>query len=69
MRCNRTHLLKLVRDKVNACREVLNAGELVAELVNPELRVRNTTVEPRLRVRLVLAVPVTPSWTTTHGDF
>lgn len=33
----------------------------------PDLRVRDTTVEPRLRVRLVLAVAVASGGTATHG--
>jgi len=34
--------------------------------VGAHLRVGDTTIVPRLRVRLVLAVTVAASWTTTH---
>jgi len=55
-------LLKLVRDEVDAQWELFNVGELVTELVDTKLWVWHTTVEPRLWVRLVLAVPVASSW-------
>ena len=53
---------------MDAERELLYICEFVAKLVDSQLWVWNTTVEPRLWVRLVFAVPVASSWTTTHGD-
>ena len=61
-------LLELVRDKVDAERELQDAGGLVAEVKDADLGIGNTTVEPGLRVRLVLAVPVAAGRTATHGD-
>ena len=63
-----TDLLELVRDKVDAERELHDAGGLVAEVKDADLGIGNTTVEPGLRVRLVLAVPVAAGRTATHDD-
>lgn len=45
-------LLILVGDEVDAEREVVDVGTLAAEIEDPDLRVGDTTVEARLRVRL-----------------
>lgn len=45
-------LLILVGDQVDAEREVVDGSTLAAEVEDTDLGVRNTTVKPRLRVRL-----------------
>ena len=50
----RRELLILVGDEVDACWEVVDGGTLAAEIVDTDLCVGDTTVEPRLGVRLVL---------------
>lgn len=45
-------LLILVGDEVDAEREVVNVGLLAAKIENSDLGVGNTTVEPRLGIRL-----------------
>lgn len=45
-------LLILVGDEVDTEREVIDSGALAAEIVDADLGVRHTTVEPRLGVRL-----------------
>lgn len=57
-----TQLLQLIGHQVHAQRKVLNGSTLAAQIEDTDLRVRNTAAEPRLRVRLVLAVPVTVDW-------
>jgi hypothetical protein len=59
-------LLILVGDEVNAEREVIDVGALSAKIEDSDLGVGDTTVEPRLRVRLVLAVSVATSGTARH---
>jgi len=61
-----TQLLILVGDEMDAERELVDVGTLAAEIENADLGVGHTTVEPRLRVRLVLAVAVASCWTTSH---
>ena len=61
-------LLVLVGDKVDAEREVVDVGTLAAEIEDTNLRIRDTTVESRLGVRLVLAVAVASCRTTGHFD-
>ena len=39
--------------------EVIDVRLLLAEVEDPDLGIGDTTTEPRFRVRLVLAVPVT----------
>lgn len=39
---------------------------LHADIVDPDFGVRHTAVEAGLGIRLVLDVPVAPSWTTSH---
>jgi len=64
----RAQLLILVGDEVDAKREVIDGGALAAQIVDLDLGVRHTTVEPRLGVRLVLAVPVATGRTAGHFD-
>ena len=45
-------LLVLVGDQVHAEREVVDIGLLTSQIVDTDLGVGNTTVEPGLRVRL-----------------
>lgn len=45
-------LLILVGDEVNAEREVVDVRLLAAEIEDSDLRVGDTTVEPRLGIRL-----------------
>lgn len=47
-----TQLLILVGDEVDAEREVIDVGLLATEIEDADLGVGDTTVEPRLRVRL-----------------
>lgn len=47
-----TQLLILVGDEVDAEREVVDGSALAAKIVDSNLGVGDTTVEPRLRVRL-----------------
>lgn len=48
----RTQLLILVGHEVNAEREVIDGSALAAKIVDADLGVGDTTVEPGLRVRL-----------------
>ena len=63
----RGQLLLLVGDQMDTRGEIVNMSLLPSEIVDPNLGVRDTTAEPGLGVGLVLAVPVTPGWTATHG--
>lgn len=54
----RRNLLVLAADQVDAEWEFVHAGLLAAEIEDADLRVRHTAAEARLRIRLVLAVPV-----------
>ena len=60
----RRQLLVLIRNQVHAQREILNASLLAAQIKDADLRVGNTSTETRLRVGLVLAVPITRIKTT-----
>lgn len=59
-------LLILVGDEMDAEREVIDVRLLSAKIKDADLGVGDTTVEPRLGVRLVLAVPVATGGTTSH---
>jgi len=59
-------LFILIGDEVDAVREIVDGSALAAEIVNSDLGVGDTTVEPRLGVRLVLAIAVATSWTSGH---
>ena len=48
--------------------ELIDSGLLPAQVEDPDLGVGDTTAEPGLGVRLVLAVAVTTRWTTTHSE-
>merc|ERR550514_849060 len=62
------HLLVLVRHHVHCQGELIHVVLLLAAVENADLRVRDATAEPRLRVRLVLAVAVTAGRTTAHRN-
>lgn len=47
-------------------RELVSSGLLATQVEDLDLGVRDTTAETRLRIRLVLAVTVAASRTTTH---
>lgn len=59
-------LFILIGNEVNAEREVIDAGTLAAKIEDPDLGIGDTTVEPGLRVRLILAVPVAAGGTSCH---
>ena len=59
-------LLVFIGNEVRAEGEFVDVGTLTAEIEDPDLGIRNTTVVPRLGVRLVFAVAVAASRTTTH---
>jgi len=61
-------LLVLVGNEVDAEREVIDLGALSAQIEDSDLGVRDTTVEPGLRIRLVLTVSVASRGTTGHLD-
>lgn len=60
-------LLLLVGDHVDTEGEVIDSGLLPAQVVDADLGVGDTTAEPRLGIRLVLAVAVATSRTATHS--
>lgn len=53
------NLLKLVGEKVHTERELVDTGLLAAQIVDADLGIGHTTTEARLRVWLVLAIPIT----------
>merc|ERR1719435_18725 len=59
-------LLQLVGHQVNRQRELINSSLLTSKIEDPDLRVRDTTVEPALGVRLVLAVAIALGRSPTH---
>mmetsp|Transcript_22572 Transcript_22572/g.31600 ORF Transcript_22572/g.31600 Transcript_22572/m.31600 type:complete len:202 (+) Transcript_22572:327-932(+) len=59
-------LLLLVGHQVDAEWECVNIRLSFTNIVNADFRVRDTTTETRLDVRLVLTVSVATSWTATH---
>jgi hypothetical protein len=60
-------LFQLVGDQVDAQWEIEHTGGLETKIVDTDLRIRDTTVKPRLWVRLIFAVTVASGWTTPHG--
>merc|ERR1719186_868413 len=62
----RRKLLELIRDEMDRQGELINTGLLPAQVKDPDLGVRNTTVEPTLGVGLVLAVAVALGRPSTH---
>merc|ERR1719174_1129572 len=60
------HLLVLARDHMDAQGELIHVVLLLPAIEDTDLRVRHTAAEPRLRVRLVLAVAVAARRTATH---
>jgi hypothetical protein len=63
-----TQLFVLVGDHVDAKREFVDIGTLSSKIEDANLRVRYTTVEAGLGVRLVLAVSVTSRRSSGHCD-
>jgi len=51
---------------VSAEGEVVDGSTLSAQVEDPDLGIRDTSVVSRLGIRLVLAVAVATSWTTSH---
>jgi len=60
-------LLVLIGDEMHTERELVTGILLAGNIVDTDLGIRDTTTEPTLRVRLVLAVAVAACGTTTHG--
>jgi hypothetical protein len=59
-------LFVFIRNKVNSGREHIARSLLVADVVNTQLRVRDTSAVSGLGVRLILAVAIAASWSSTH---
>ena len=62
----RGDLLLLVANQVDAGRESVELGLLLADVVHSKFGVWHTTVESRLWIWLVLLVPVAPRWSSWH---
>jgi len=62
----RSDLLEFVRNEVNGGREHIAGGLLVADVVDTQLGVRDTSAVSGLGVRLILAVAIAASWSSTH---
>ena len=62
-------LFKLVGDKVDAEREVVDGSSLSTKIIDTDLSIGDTTIVSGLGERLVLAVSVTSSGTTGHFDY
>jgi len=62
-------LFILVRDHVDAERELIDASLFTTQVVNTDLRIGDTPAKPRLGVRFVLAVPIAPRRPATHLYF
>lgn len=63
--CLTAKLFILIRHQVYAKWEVLYASLLLAQVKNPDLSIGDTTTEPRLRIWLVLTIPITGTSETT----
>jgi len=61
-------ILLFPRHQVHTEGEFIDSLLLHAHIVNADLRVRDTPAKPRLRVGLVLNLPVASGRTATHGD-
>jgi len=59
-------LFLLVRDHMDASGETGPVSLLHATIVHSDLGVRDTSVETRLRIRLVLLISETASWSSSH---
>ena len=66
LECFRTDLLVFIRNKVNSSWELIAMGSLVTNVVDTKLGVRDTSAVSGLRVRLILAVAIAASWSSTH---
>merc|ERR1719318_221865 len=62
----RGELLELIRNEMDREGELVNTSLLPAQVKDPDLGVRNTTVEPTLGVGLILAVAVALGRPPTH---
>lgn len=60
------NLFNLIREEMDTEGELVGGGLLATQVEDLDLGVRDTTAETRLGVRLVLAVTVATSRTTTH---
>jgi len=59
-------LFILIRDHVDAERELINARLLATQVVDTNLRIGDTPAKPGLGVGFVLAVPIAPRRPATH---
>ena len=64
----RADLLTLIRQQVNAQRELIDAGLLATEVKDLDLWLRDTAAEAALGIWLSLAVTIAACRTTTHLD-
>jgi hypothetical protein len=62
----RRDLFVFIRNKVNSGGEHITRSLLVADIVDAELGVGDTSAVSRLGVRLILAVAIAASWSSTH---
>lgn len=62
------YLLILVRHKVNAERELIDGSLLAAQVEDANLGIGDTTIVPRLGIRLVLAIAIATSRAATHSE-
>jgi hypothetical protein len=61
-------LFIFVGNHVHAKREFVDIGALSSQVENSDLWVRDTAVKSGFGVRLVLAVAVASSWSSSHLD-
>ena len=52
--------------QVHGQRKLVNTSPLAAKIKDPDFGVWDSTVEPALRVRLVLAVAIALCWSPSH---
>lgn len=64
----RAQLFILVGHQMDAQRKVLDGGLLATEIEDTDLRIWDTTAEPRLWVRLVFTIAITSCGTSSHFD-
>ena len=62
----RGDLLLLVGDHMDAGGELIPCALLLSSVIHTDLGVGDTSVETRLRIRLVLLVSVAASWSSSH---
>jgi len=61
-------LLQLIRNEVNSRWECVARSSLVTDVEDTKLGVRDTSAVSGLGVRLVLAVAIAASWSSTHSE-